>query len=331
MKPAHDCAAAPHKSASACYLCRCLEAGVLVLTLAIVHDRRLARDLYPVCQALAGSVVEGCSLVTCSSVDDTAALLASHRWVCGGSKTVTALRVTASTGHVLKREPATTAGANPLYVWLNSAEQLGDEDVDVLFSLAPKCPELRVLSVHDAISDDAKDEVEYLLQPLIDAAPHWPRLQHVALCRTTLGPDLGQALAACAQHWPALQHLDLVQNDLGPYGAEALAAAAQHWSCLQFLSLADNNIAVKGAMALATGGQQWPTLQELNLAYNELGDEGIEVLAGAGEHWKHLQSLDLCYNDLAHNRIGAEPIGTAAHWRSTLVEAVPHWKACILV
>lgn len=304
---------------------------MLLLTLALGTDRRLARDLYPVCQALAGSVIAGCSLVTCSSVDDLAALLASPRWVGGNSKTVTALKVTASTGHVLlKREPAATAGANPLYVWLKSAEQLSDLGLDALFSLAPKCPELRVLSVHDAISDGAKDDVEYLLQPLIDAAPHWPHLQHVAFCRTTLGPDLGEALAACAPHWPALQHVDLEYNDLGSYGAEALAAAAQFLRRLQFLSLADNRIAVKAATALAAGAPHWPALQDLNLACNELGDEGVQVLAGAGEHWKNLRSLDLCYNDLAHHELGAVPIGTAANMLG-LAEAVPHWKGRILV
>jgi hypothetical protein len=39
---------------------------VLILTLALVRDRSLAADVYPVCKALAASVVAGCSLVTCS-------------------------------------------------------------------------------------------------------------------------------------------------------------------------------------------------------------------------------------------------------------------------
>jgi hypothetical protein len=213
-----------------------VEAGVLVLTLALTHDRSLAHDLYPVAQALAGRVVEGCSLVACSSVDDLAALLDSPRWAGGGIKTVTGLRVTSTRHKFPEPETAATVGANPLYVWLKSEEQLTDEDVEALFGLTPKCPELRVLSVQFAIDDEFKDDVEYLLQPLVDAAPHWTQLQHVAFFNTTLGPDLAAALAGCALHWPALQHLDLAYNDLGPSGAVTLAAAAQHWPRLQFLA-----------------------------------------------------------------------------------------------
>jgi hypothetical protein len=69
------------------------EDAVPVLILALAHDRSLTHELYPVCQATASSVVEGCSLVTCSSVDDLAALLDSPRWSAGGRKTVTALRI----------------------------------------------------------------------------------------------------------------------------------------------------------------------------------------------------------------------------------------------
>lgn len=53
--------------------------GVLPLTLALGRDSSLADDPYPVCQALAGSVVEGRSYVTCDSFADLAALLDSPR------------------------------------------------------------------------------------------------------------------------------------------------------------------------------------------------------------------------------------------------------------
>jgi hypothetical protein len=66
---------------------------LLLLNLVLAADRRLVQDLFPVCRALADSVAAGCSLVTCSSVDDLDVLLASPRWGRGGSKTVTGLRV----------------------------------------------------------------------------------------------------------------------------------------------------------------------------------------------------------------------------------------------
>lgn len=71
-----------------------MEDGLLLLTLVLATDRRLGSDLYSVCHSLAGTVAEGCSLVTCSSVDDFAALLTSPRWAGGGSKTVTGLKLT---------------------------------------------------------------------------------------------------------------------------------------------------------------------------------------------------------------------------------------------
>jgi hypothetical protein len=61
----------------------------IIPSLALQRDKRLARRLYPVSQALAAQVVQACSKVTCRSVADAAALLASPRWA--GARPVTGL------------------------------------------------------------------------------------------------------------------------------------------------------------------------------------------------------------------------------------------------
>lgn len=148
--------------------------GVLILTLALVHDRRLAGDLYPVCKALAGSVAAGCSLLTCSSVDDVAALLTSRRWVGGGSKTITALRVTNQRSAPLAPGPA--AAGPSLCVQLTALKRpLSVASLKSLFRLASSCQDLQRLDISGGRTLDQAAQSK-LPGQVAAAAPHWPQL-----------------------------------------------------------------------------------------------------------------------------------------------------------
>lgn len=50
----------------------------MLLTLALAHDNRCASDVCSVCQALAASAAQGCSLVTC--LGPQSPLASASRW-----------------------------------------------------------------------------------------------------------------------------------------------------------------------------------------------------------------------------------------------------------
>jgi hypothetical protein len=258
--------------------------GVLLLTLALAADRRLAAELYPVCRALADSVAAGCSMVTCSSVDDLAALLDSPRWGIGSSKQVTGLRVT---GQDEKRpaaelDPPAAAPAS-LCVWAKTAHSVSDAAISQLLSLTPKFPGLRLLELSGR--NTLSGTRSHLASTLAAAAPSLPQLTHLNLEENQLGSSALKVILEAAQHWPQLQHLNLSWNNLtDSYGAKAVAAAAHYFPHLRHLNLGSNQIDIDGMRALAGAAHHWPDLQELYLQGNRegMGWQGTEVLVEAG-------------------------------------------------
>lgn len=286
--------------------------GVLILTLALVHDRRLAGDLYPVCKALAGSVAAGCSLVTCSSVDDVAALLASPRWVSGASKTITALRITNQRSAPLAQGPAAFGGPS-LCVRITALKRpLSVASLRSLFRLASSCQDLQLLDISGArmLDQAAKSK---LLGEVAAAAPFWPQLKHLELRWSVLDTKGMRSLAAAAHSWPRLQHLDLSVNSLRFDGTDALVTAAQWWPRLRLLDLSTNNLGPPAAQALLKAACHWSQLQHLNVGSNSLGLQGTQALAAAGCNWSQLQRLDLYHCHIEVH--GAAALAAAAvHW-----------------
>lgn len=250
-----------------------MEDGLLLLTLALAAHRRLAHGLYPVCQALACIVIAGCSRVTCSSVDDLAALLASPRWYAGGSKTVTGLKLTRqSSGPPLQDSPA---AAGCLYVCIKTAAALKQADVALLVSLAPQCPDLQLLDIgSNPWWGLGFLELPYSkkgLSALVGgAAQHWPQLRTLDLSDNSIANPGAHALAAnVVQHCEHLQHLKLQLNAIGDQAARVLAAACQSLTQLQVLDLRWNYISYSGPKAIEDLFQAAPDLRAAVIALKE--------------------------------------------------------------
>lgn len=314
---------------------------MLPLTLALARDSSLAENLYPVCKALAGSVVEGCSRVTCDSFADLTALLDSPRWG-GGTKAVTGLCLTSESvaSDQLGQPPAAF-----LMVWLKVQQwKFSDVDLALLLRLAPKCPDLQLLTIR-GISKAAA--VSKSIAALADAARCWPQLQHFDLEWNRLGAQPARRLAAAAPVWPQLQDLNLAGSgtpQLSLKGVRDLVAAGRHWKELRHLNLSSNGLSTQGAKALARGAENWPKLQTLNLSHSTLGDWGVEAVASAGKHWPLLQDLNLSFNGIGAD--GSQALASAGkQWMQlqvldlrgnslgaggqAVLQGVPHWEGRI--
>jgi len=311
------------------------EDGLLTLDLVLKHSRSVAHDLYPVCQALAAQVVEGCSVVTCQSLDDLAVLLDSPRWT--GHKTVTALTVSTVSPSkrpaALQDATAQVAQARQLCVWVTISSMSPDgEDADlaVLTGLAPKLPDLKFLELFLEVTLDDKHHAPWwtakaLSSSLVSALQYWPQLQHLHLARCNMGIRDAQRLfgaAACCQQLQTLKlsdnnlHCIHELNDINGAGLnESLLQSADctYWQQLRCLLLANSALGPKCTSGLMTAAQQWKQLQILDLSSNHVYADGAQALAAAAPHWPQLQRLILRLNSMG---IGG---GQA------LVAAVQHW------
>jgi hypothetical protein len=303
--------------------------------LALLHDKSLAKYLYPVSIELATQVAQSCSKVTCASFADLGALLGSPRWRT--AKPCTALWIRDSA-------PIAPAATSGLCVWVKAGAAV---DLDALSKLAPQLADLQLLDVAGHIIEglDLPDSVgREALQELAAVAQHWPRLQHLDLSESglrhgavkdlaaaagqhwrqltyldlssnSLGPADVTELAAAAPNWPQLHHLDLAHTGLGEAAAKELAAAAApHWQQLTYLDVGLNTFGVKGARAWLSAAHQWQQLQHLGLSNCDMRAIGAQELASAAPQWLQLQHLDISISGLGPE--GAkELVAAASHWQ----------------